>query len=55
MVLPTTTLGDDDVYLSCANHFSTSLPRYFSRLLSYEIQPLILQACFAALFCPEST
>lgn len=42
MVLPTTTLGANVDFLSRANHFSRSLPRYFSRLLSYEIQPLIL-------------
>lgn len=55
MILPTTTLGDDVVLLSRANHFSRSLPRYFPTLLSYEIQPLILQACFVALFLPKST
>lgn len=42
MVLPTTMLGDDVVLLGCANHFSTPLPRHVSRLLSYEMQLLIL-------------
>jgi len=37
MVLPTSKLGAKVDFLSHANHFARSLPRYFSRSPSYEI------------------